>query len=192
MKENIPDRIPARAECEELMARYSMLPNIVAHSLQVMRVSLALTDHLKEGVSVNRELVVAAALLHDITKTRSLTTKERHAASGGVLLREMGFPRVAEIVEQHVIIQNMHLEGRLQELEIVYYADKRVMHDKIVTIDERVHDLIRRYATGEQIRSLIIQNKEQALMIERKIAGFMKISIQDALAVILRRNNNSQ
>jgi putative nucleotidyltransferase with HDIG domain len=149
-----------------------------------MRVSLALTNHLKDGVSVNRDLVVAAALLHDITKTRSLTTKERHAASGGILLRELGFPRVAEIVEQHVIIQNMHLEGRLQELEIVYYADKRVMHDKIVTIDERVHDLIRRYATGEQILSLIIQNKEQALMIERKIAGFMNISIQDALAVL--------
>ena len=192
MKKNIPDRIPTRAECEELMARYSMLPNIVAHSLQVMRVSLAFTDHLKEGVPVNRDLVAAAALLHDITKTRSLTTKERHAASGGVLLRDLGFPRVAEIVEQHVTIQNMDLGETLQELEIVYYADKRVMHDKIVTIDERVHDLIRRYATGEQIRSQIIQNKEQALIIERKIAGFMKIGIQDALEVILRRNNNSQ
>ncbi|PKN69468.1 MAG: metal-dependent phosphohydrolase [Deltaproteobacteria bacterium HGW-Deltaproteobacteria-12] len=192
MKNNIPDRIPDRAECEELMARYSMLPNIVEHSLQVMRVSLAVTDHLQDGVYVNRDLVAAAALLHDITKTRSLTTKERHAASGGVLLRELGFLRVAEIVEQHVIIQNMDLEERLQEMEIVYYADKRVMHDKIVTIDERVHDLIRRYATGEQIRDQIIRNKEQALIVERKIAGFMKISIQDALELILRRNNNSQ
>ena len=174
------------------MAKYSMLPNIVAHSLQVMHVSLAFTDHLKKGVPVNRDLVAAAALLHDITKTRSLTTKERHAASGGVLLRELGFPRVADIVEQHVTIQNMNLGETLQELEIVYYADKRVMHDKIVTIDERVHDLIRRYATGEQILNQIIRNKEQALIIERKIAGFMKIGIQDALEVILRRNNNSQ
>jgi uncharacterized protein len=55
---------------------------------------------------VNRDLVVATALLHDITKTRSLVTKERHDTSGGALVRELGFPRIAEIVEQRVIIQN--------------------------------------------------------------------------------------
>ncbi|MGP8155200.1 MAG: HD domain-containing protein [Smithella sp.] len=183
--ENITDRIPTRAECDELMARYSMLPHIVAHSQKVMRVSLAVTDHLKDGVSVNRDLVIAAALLHDITKTRSLETKERHAASGGVLLRELGFPRIAEIVEQHIILQNLNLEGRLEEREIVYYADKRVMHDTIVTIDERVHDLIQRYGTGEEIRNLILQNKEQVLTVERKIAGFMKIDIHHAIQKIV-------
>jgi uncharacterized protein len=78
-------RIPSREECDELMAKYSMLPNIVEHSIQVMRPSLAITDNLKASVSVNRDLVMAAALLPDITKTRSLATKERHDASGGEL-----------------------------------------------------------------------------------------------------------
>jgi len=181
----ITDRIPTRDQCEELMAKHSMLPNIVEHSFQVMRVSLAITDNLKDSVSVNRDLVIAAALLHDITKTRSLKTKERHAASGGVLLRDLGYERVAGIVEQHVTLLNLNLEGRLEEMEIVYYADKRVMHDKIVTIDDRVDDLIRRYANGEEIlRSRILKNKEQALAVERKIAGFMKIDIQDALKML--------
>lgn len=184
MTGNITDRIPTPDECEELMAEYTMLPHIALHSRQVMRVSAAITDHLKDGVSVNRDLVIAAALLHDITKTRSLKTKERHAASGAALLRELGFHRVAGIVEQHVILQNLNLEGRLEETEIVFYADKRVMHDTIVTIDERVDDLIERYATGEDIRKLILKNKEQALAVERKIAGLMKIDIQDALEVL--------
>ena len=58
MTKNITDRIPTKAECDELMARYSMLPHIVAHSRQVMRVSLALTDHLKDGVTINRDIVI--------------------------------------------------------------------------------------------------------------------------------------
>ena len=166
------------------MAKYSMLPNIVEHSIQVMHVSLAITDNLKRGVSVNRDMVVAAALLHDITKTRSLVTKERHDASGGELLRELGFPSIAEIVEQHVIIQNINLEGRLEEREIVYYADKRVLHDTIVAIDERVHDLIQRYGCENRI----LQNKNQVLTVERKIASFMKIDIDQAIQVIVGKS----
>src|SRR5208283_212681 len=181
MTENITDRIPTQTQCEELMASHSMLPNIVLHSRQVMRVSLAITDNLKDGLSINRDIVIAAALLHDITKTRSLETKERHAVSGGALLRELGYGRIAGIVEQHVILKNLNLEGRLEEVEIVYYADKRVMHDKIVSIDERVHDLIKRYATAEEIRDQILKNKAQVLAVERKIAGFVKMDILDAL-----------
>ena len=178
------DKIPSREECNELMAKYSMLPNIVEHSIQVMHVSLAITDNLKRGVSVNRDMVVAAALLHDITKTRSLVTKERHDTSGGELLRELGFPLIAEIVEQHVIIQNINLQGRLEEREIVYYADKRVLHDTIVTIDERVHDLIQRYGCENRI----LQNKNQVLTVERKIASFMKIDIDQAIQVIVGKS----
>jgi len=184
MTDNIKDRIPDIAECEELMARYAMLPNIVEHSLQVMRVSVAITDHLKDGVSVNRNMVIAAALLHDITKTRSIKTKEKHASSGGKLLRELGFPEIAMIVEEHVTIRNLNLEGIIEEKEIVYYADKRVMHDKIVTLDERMHDLMQRYGTGEDMRNFLLHNREQALAVERKIADFMKIDIHHALQKI--------
>ena len=183
MTNNIVDRIPDRAECDELMVRYSMLPHIVLHSIQVMNVSLAITDNLRSGVAVNRDLVMAASLLHDITKTKSFTTKEHHDSSGGVLLRELGFLSVAEVVEQHVIIHHLNPTGRLEEREIVYYADKRVLHDTIVTIEERVHDLIERYGTTEEIRNLILQNKVQALAIEQKIVGLMAIDLHCAIPV---------
>jgi len=181
MTNNITDKIPSRAQCDELMARYAMLPNIVDHSLQVMRVALAITDHLKSGVPVNRDLVIAGALLHDITKTRSLETRERHDTSGGDLLRELGFPGIAEIVEHHVIIRDFNPHGGLEEREIVYYADKRVMHDTVVTLDERVRDLIQRYGATEEIRGRILQNAGQVLVVERKIAGFMIMDIHHAI-----------
>jgi len=188
--ENKKDSIPDLAECEDLMVRYAMLPNIVEHSRQVMRVSLAITDHLREGLSINRDLIVAAALLHDITKTRSLQTGEKHADSGGVLLRKLGFRRVAEIVEQHVTIPDLNLQGGLEEREIVYYADKRVMHNVIVGLDERVDDLIKRYATDEKIRRRILLNKNQALAVERKISGFMKMDIHQAIGKLVAHDRD--
>jgi uncharacterized protein len=182
---NITEKIPTQAQCYELMSRYSMLPNIIAHSRQVMNVCLAITDHLKEGLSIDRDTIIAAALLHDITKIKSIKTKERHDASGGALLRELGFPSIAGIVEQHVIIQNLNFEGSLEEREIVYYADKRVMHDKIVSIDERIDDLIKRYGTTEEIRNRIFQNTELVLALERKISGFMEMDIDHAILEIV-------
>jgi len=178
------DRIPSREECDALMVQHSMRPNIVRHSIQVMHVSLAITDNLKNGVAVNRDLVIAAALLHDITKTRSLKTNERHDISGGKILREMGFTNTAEIVEQHIVFQNFNPQGRLEEREIIYYADKRVNHDKIVTIEERVQYLIHRYGSTEEIKSRILQNKNLVLAVESKIAGFMNIDINRAVEEI--------
>ena len=182
----VRDRIPSREECDELMAKYSMLPNIVAHSQQVMRVSLAITDNLKNGVSINRDLVMAAALLHDITKTRSLKTREPHDQSGGDLLRELGFASIGEIVKQHVILLDFDPKGRLEEREIINYADKRVMHDRIVSLAERVQDLIQRYGATEEIKSRIKQNESLVIAIEKKIAGFIVIDLDIAIQRIQR------
>lgn len=181
---NKTDRIPTRAQCEELMARYSMLPNIVEHSFQVMRVALAITDNLKDSASVDRNVVLAGALLHDITKTRALETKEKHAESGGTLLRELGFPRIAEIVEEHVIIRGLNLEGAPEEKEIVYYADKRVTHEKIVTLEERAQDLLQRYGKTEEIRNQILQNMKHVVEVERKLDSFMRVGIQEAIKIV--------
>ena len=182
----VRDRIPSREECDELMAKYSMLPNIVAHSQQVMRVSLAITDNLKNGVSINRDLVMAAALLHDITKTRSLKTREPHDQSGGELLRELGFASIGEIVKQHVILLDFNPKGRLEEREIINYADKRVMHDRVVSLAERVQDLIQRYGVTEEIKSRIKQNESLVIAIEKKIAGFIVIDLDVAIQRIQR------
>lgn len=177
----VRDRIPSPEECDELMAKYSMLPNIVAHSRQVMRVSLAITDNVKKGVAINRDMIIAAALLHDITKTRSLKTREPHDQSGGELLRELGFVSIGEIVKQHVILFDFDPKARLKESEIINYADKRVMHDRIVSLAERVQDLIQRYGATEEIKNRIQQNEIQVIAIENKIAGSIAIDLDIAI-----------
>ncbi|MCG6537921.1 MAG: HD domain-containing protein, partial [Syntrophales bacterium LBB04] len=84
-------RIPSPEACRQLIAEMGMMEHIVAHSLQVCRVSLFMADHLALP-GLNRELIQAAALLHDITKTRGFKTREGHADTGGLLRDDLGYP----------------------------------------------------------------------------------------------------
>lgn len=59
-----PINIPSEAHCSRMISALGMLDNIAVHCLQVCRVSLFLTDHLSLP-GLNRELIRAAALLHD-------------------------------------------------------------------------------------------------------------------------------
>ncbi len=175
-------KYPTEDECYDLIRKYNMLPNIIRHSEQVMRVSLAIYDNLKDGVHVDRDLLVAASLLHDITKTRAIETRElRHDLTGGELLRELGHPVIADIVENHVVYNDFSEKSPLDEKDIVFYADKRVMHDKVVTIDERIDDLVVRYGKTEKIKEMIIHNRQFVLALEKKISNAMSAEIDEAL-----------
>lgn len=179
---NTPDQIPTLQECQILMNKY-MLPNIIEHSLQVMKVAHLIVKNLNSNANINIQLIIAASLLHDITKARSLKTHEPHDITGGSLLRNLGFNSVAEIVEEHIFLKNFNPDGILEEKEIVYYADKRVMHKQIVTVDERIKDIIIRYGKNETIIEKINQNKKIILEVENKIAFMMRIGIESAINI---------
>jgi len=123
-----------------------MLDHIADHSRQVCRVAAFLTDRLREkNISLNRKLVIAGALLHDITKTRSFDTGEDHAQTGEALLIELGYREVGKIVGQHVALKTYFSSDVPDEAEIVNYADKRVLHDRIVSMDQRMKYILERY-----------------------------------------------
>lgn len=175
-------KYPTEDECYELLKRFRMLPNIVDHSVQVMRVSLAIFDDLKDPDSLSRQLIAAAALLHDIAKTRSIEQRDlRHDLIGGEMLRELGFEEIADICENHVIYNDFSEVTPVNEKDIVFYADKRVMHDTVVSIDTRIADLVERYGKTEKIREMIIHNKKFVLALEHKIETAMKHGLDAAL-----------
>jgi putative nucleotidyltransferase with HDIG domain len=134
------------------MSKMAMLDNIVAHSIRVCQVATVLTDILNSnGSDLDPDLIRAAALLHDITKTRSLETAENHAATGALYLRELEYPEVSDIVGQHVNLAEFDAAGKPTAAEVVNYADKRVLHDKVVSLEERMAYIKKRYscAAGE-------------------------------------------
>lgn len=171
----------------ELMNRYGMLPNIAAHSVQVKNVAAAIADSLKDGVEINRQLVVAGALLHDIAKTRSILENiPNHDLEGARLLREIGLEEEARICETHVHLKGFDASAPLGENEIVHYADKRVMHDRIVSLDERIEDLILRYGTTEEKIRMLKESKAFLLKLESRLLKFMRVDMETALAGLLR------
>ena len=159
-------QIPSRQKCLGLIREMNMLDHIVVHSFQVCRVATYLVDHMGPGSkNLSRNLVQAAALLHDITKTRSFTTRENHAQTGAQFLSDMGYPEVGHIIEQHVRLDSYAASDFPTEAEIVNYADKRVLHDRIVTLKERMNYILEKYAKGPEYRErlLWLWNKTEEL-----------------------------
>lgn len=138
------------------MCEMKMMDHIAAHSIRVCQVAMFLVDHLNAHVGdLNRDLIQASALCHDITKTRSFETGENHADTARDLLRNSGYPEVSRIVGQHVRLDAYVMSGAVSEAEIVNYSDKRVLHDRVVSLEERFDYIMERYARDGEDRERI-------------------------------------
>lgn len=172
--------IPTREECLELMNQYGMLENIIIHSIEVAKVALFLSHELnKKGQRIDLLLVEAASLLHDLTKTECLKTKEDHAWTGFQLLKEMGYERVGEVVAQHIWLSHDVDPSYVSEEEVVNYADKRVMHDRIVSLEERFDDLKDRYGRHDEAIEYLGRLEKGIYEIENKIFSILDINPDD-------------
>jgi uncharacterized protein len=174
--------IPSKNDCFQLMCRMQMLENIVAHSIQVCRVGECLVDHLKvQGSQMNGQLVQAAALLHDITKTRSFETEENHALTGGQDLTDLGYQEVGNLVRQHVRLDDYSQNQSLSEAVIINYADKRVLHDRIVSLDERMSYIQERYGTRPENKRRIQLLWKKTAVLEKQVFKFLPFSPDDLI-----------
>ncbi len=162
------------------MCEMHMLENIVVHSLQVCRVGMCLVDHLKaQRIHLDGQLVQAAALLHDITKTRSFKTEENHALTGSQHLTDSGFPEVGDLVRQHVRLDDYSEPKKLAEAEIINYADKRVLHDRIVSLDERMSYIMERYGRQPEHKRRIRLLWQKTEDLEKQIFSYLPFSPND-------------
>ncbi len=172
--------IPSREECLSLMIKYGMLENIVSHSLEVAKVALFLSVELnKKGQKIDLGLVEAGSLLHDLTKTECLKTKDDHARTGGQVLKGMGYERVGDVVTQHIWLGKQGDPSCVTEEEIVNYADKRVMHDRIVSLRERFDDLKARYGLNPKAMDYLERLQTEIYGIENKIFFILQFDPND-------------
>lgn len=175
--------IPDENECLAIMKHYGMFPNIISHSVQVKNVAEVIALNLKDDVKINIPLLLAGALLHDIAKSKSISEHlTRHDLLGADMLNDMGLQEIAFICASHVELKNFAPDGPLEEREIVHYADKRVKHDIVVSLDERIEDLIERYAIDETRRQILRNEHEFVKKLEKKIVSFMKVGLDSALS----------
>jgi len=183
----VPIKIPTETQCRQLAAGMGMLENIVAHSRQVCRVALLISDYLQWN-GLNRELIQAAALLHDITKTRSFATLENHAETGAQLIAEFGYPEVGRIVGQHVRLDRYFASENPTEEEIVNYADKRVLHDRIVSLSERMGYILEKYGQEPQRKRAILLLWEKTEALEARLFAGLPFEPADITRLLAKRS----
>ncbi len=176
--------IPSTEDCLKMMDEYGMPDNIKAHSFKVRDISILLARELNDkGEIMDLNLVGASALLHDIAKIQCISSDKRHDLVGADILRRRGYDSIAEVVEQHIDLVGK--EDRITEEDIIFYADKRVMHDKIVSLSERFEDVNERYASDNaDLLKKIDFTRKKSYELERRIFKNLDFSPEDLVSLI--------
>ena len=136
-------KIPTKKGCLKILAEHNIPANIIAHVQAVCDFSMRVCNVLeRRKIKANRKLVQAAALLHDIKKV----TSQQHEIDGAELVRQLGYPEVAEAIKRHGLARlDSGLAPRTWEEKIVFYSDKRLNGSKLVTVDERFEYITKHY-----------------------------------------------
>lgn len=164
--------LPTRKQCLALLKQFHVPLHIRKHSLAVATLGVFLAKKLKEkGISVDVDLVDRACLLHDLLRIcdleesgydrsrQAITDEDRakwqqlraryrpfcHEEAAFALLKDV-YPELALAIKRHRYDALLDEKDKpvTWEEKIVYYADKRVMHDRIVPLKERLEEAHRR------------------------------------------------
>ena len=173
--------IPNTEECISLMNTYGMLDNIKAHSFKVEKVARIIAEGIKKsGIKISLKKITAGALLHDIAKTMCLDSVEDHAIRGMEICIENNFNEIAEIVGEHIQLKIYEPGRAVNEKEIIYYSDKRVNHNEVVSLEKRLSYLLNRYAKDEMVLiQRIEKNFRKCREVEKKIFSNLDFSPED-------------
>jgi len=158
------------AGCLALLKKYSTPDHIVRHCQMVWEVGRFLGKSLiRENYHLDMPLLMASCLLHDIGKYPCIVSgKKNHDILGQEILTREGLPNVGRIVAQHVVL-NGRKNRPIAEEHIVFYADKRVMHDEIVSLENRFIYLNETYGKNPEALDRLLFMKQETIDVEKAI-----------------------
>ncbi len=152
--------LPQQRERDAILAAAKTPENVVRHCGMVSETGRALAEALnRAGSHLNVELIIAGGLLHDLAKGRP-----HHASTGARMLVKRGYPDVASIVAVHHTI-DFKEEMPLDEAAVLFLADKLVLGNEIVSLDDRFRECREKYAEN----ALVLHEIEQRLQSARTI-----------------------
>lgn len=124
-----PEQVLDADEIKEIYKKCKTPEKVIRHMEAVAEYLEVIKAGLKGDFDWN--LLKKAALLHDIKRT-----EKNHAEAGAEFLRREGYTELAELIQYHHSAKMSESE-LLTEEELLFYADKRVQEDRIVSIEER-------------------------------------------------------
>jgi uncharacterized protein len=199
--------LPTRKECTAILAEYHVPPHIISHSRVVAKLAVFLAQRLNEkGEAVNVTLLEGACLLHDLLRVfdfqqpdynrfeRNLPEQEKakwqrlhakykamtHEDAAYDVLKDK-YPALALAIKRHRYMALLDEKDRPDtwEEKLLYYADKRVMHEKIVPLKERLAEGHKRnvLSHGSAAQSKINTAKVDPMIEEMEKEIFEKIGL---------------
>jgi hypothetical protein len=167
--------LPSRDECYELIREHRVPVHIIRHNEATARLGVFLAERLRErGQTVDVDLVERACLLHDFLRVCDFPLKDfsgfsqpvtdadvatwrrlkqqhegtRHEDAAASFLDEQ-YPVLAAAIRKHRYTALVDGDDRPRTWaeKLVYYADKRVMHDRIVPLRARLAEAHKRNAS---------------------------------------------
>jgi len=171
--------VPTRQECETLLnTTFAIRKGLYDHCHLVAQLaSLMGTALIGAGCCLDLDLTRAGAVLHDIAKGRP-----QHARTGGQILGEMGYPRVAEIVAAHVDIV-IHEREEIDESQVVYLSDKMAQGDQYVAnFKPRFEAKLVEFSHAPDVQRNITRRLEHALIIQSRVETKLNRPLEDVLS----------
>ncbi|MFH0822476.1 MAG: HD domain-containing protein [Pseudomonadota bacterium] len=185
--------VPDETDCLALLRKYKTPEHIVQHSQRVWEVARVITHGLSmRSIMLDMDLVRASSLLHDIAKYPCIVAgRGYHDVVGEEMLNGEGLPSVALIVVQHVILRNDDGQA-VREEHVVHYSDKRVVHDKVVDLEERFDYLLKAYGKTARAQERLMEMKDETKRLEERIFRFLDFTPNDLLSIIEATGSRSR
>jgi len=201
--------LPSRDECRSMIQACHVPAHIVKHKEAVTKLGVFLAERLAEhGIPVDVELVERACLLHDLFRVcdfpledfswfeppvteedkrrwRGLKAQHghrRHEDAADAFLKD-AYPVLATAIRKHryTALLDENDKPETWEEKLVYYADKRAMHEKIVPLKERLEEAHRRsaivLAQASQPQHVDVEKKVDALIFQLEDEIFRQIGL---------------
>lgn len=167
--------IPDDDECMAMLEVRQVETRVIRHCRAVADVTDTLVAKLnEEGFALDAHLARAGAMLHDIAKG-----EQNHAAAGGEIVGDFGFPAVAGIVAAHHDLD--FSAGLIDEAAVVHLADKLVREEDIVSIPERFAPAMARFEPNSEAAQSALRRWATAAA----IAAAVEVAVGTPLHTIL-------
>jgi len=169
--------IPTDKQIQSLWQKYQFPPEKRIHVRLVDKVALFLAGKIiqKTHANINKELLHAAALTHDIDKNAPKLPGEHHPDACVRILKEEGMEEVAQIVAKHPlhVILDPAISPSSWEEKLLFLADKMVKYE-ILTVDKRF-DLWRTESLPPEARKILDDSYPKVKKLEAEIATLIGV-----------------
>ena len=168
-----------------LLNYFDVPTNVVRHSEMVEKIAVDLSEIInkyKKCIDVN--LIKSAALLHDIKRL-----EKDHAKKGAKLLSDLGYKKISSFVKNHMELK-AQMEDEINEVSILYFADKLVIEDQFTSIEKRFEEKLKKYDLDDVIKKNIRKRYNTTLKIKSNIISIIGEVEYEKLEEKWRLNND--